>query len=1069
MNHRWYLILITAGLISLTLGTTSAQTKSPKKTSKVTNTKPNAKKKKTVAELLAQIKEENRGGRAEMKKGQTSLPDSKLNFQQTSLARNLEEIKPPKSKEIFQRGGGLKAEYEKVLDQQIAELYKLTRQFKDSSNRGELWLRLAELYVEKAGIIDILKQEQYDERLRAFQAGKTTTRPRLDLSAAREYNKKSIQLYEWFERDFRKDPKIPQALFFLGYNHFELGNTKKGVLYYDRLVKEFPNSPFVNEAYFALGEFYFENDRWAEAYKNYGPLIKEKRHPLHTFALYKGAWALYRMGKYEQALSYIEYIIKSGRAEAKGELAGNRAVNRSRLESEALRDLVAFYAAVGDANKAESYFSNLVEGDITPYMEKLASYYNDRGNKEASSMILKNLIGKNPNGPKAYTYQYQIVQNFFYAKNSGRFKEELYRWIKDYDRKSNWYDANSGNKGLIDDSEKLRETTLKKYALQQHQTAQNSRAPHVQAQASEAYQIYLSTFAESESAADMHFYYGELLYDIGKFDEAAGQYNWVVQNAPQSKFFTKAASALIHAVEKSVPNDKELSKRVGTSTDPIPLDPKIERFIKAGQWYIKNFPTSDKVPEIQFRMGRLYYQSNQFDQANEIFRNIVQKYPRTKQAEFSANLMLDIYSLKKDYVGLEEAGRKLLEDPEISKSKAGADIRGVLEKASFKKAQDLEGAKNYQDSAVNFEAFAKQNPKSDLALQAYFNAAVNYERAGKNYEALVNHQQVINARGDSQSDLKLKSKRLAAKLYQNSGQLEEAAKLFRQVAQEDAKDPLAPNLIFTAAAIYEVLGKNNDAINSYTEYLKVGKKHLDRLDAIYSMAQIHRKMGRTRLAVVGFQDYIVGNPADAQKVMEAHFWLMELDKKESSEWRKKILSFYRRLPANKKKSVGSFAAKARLKDGNEIFNNFRLIRLSADPKQLKRAVDTKIQGLKDLRKVVSDVIEYDSAEEIVIGLTLLGQAYQNMGDSFVQAPLPKGLTAEEEKMYKEKVQKELSNPQYKDAQESYRKAIEKAWALDAFPAEYRTAFEYMNKIDPKNYYDGGEFSMDSRLVNWMTK
>jgi tetratricopeptide (TPR) repeat protein len=1032
-----------------------------------------ADKKKTVAELLSQMKEESRGGKVQLKKGETALPDAKVEFQQ-STQRNLEDIKPPRSEEIFQHEGGLKAEYEKVLEQQINELYKLTRQFKNSPNRGELWLRLAELYVEKSAYIDAKKQDDYDRRLHAFQTGKTTVKPKLDTAEAREYNKKSLQLYQWFERDFPRDPKMPQALFFLGYNYFELGDEDKGVHYYQQLVKKFPESPFVTEAYFALGEYYFDNDKWKEAYQNYSPLIKDKHHPLHTFAMYKGAWALYRLGKFQQALSYIEYIIKSGKTASEGELASKKAVNTSRLESEALRDLVIFYAAVGGAENAEKYFANMAGGDVTPHLEKLAMFYGERGNKDAASLILKDLILKSPTGAKSFSYQYQIVQNYFYAKNSPRFKEELYRWVKDYDAKSPWYTANAANKELVSNSYKLRETTLKNYALQQHQTAQNSRTAYSQAQANEAYQIYMATFPDSPSVGDMHFYYGELLYDMGKFDEAASEYNWVVENTRQNKYFDKAATNLIHAVEKGVPSDKELSQRIGTSIEPVPLDPKIEKFIKSAKWYIQNFPNSDKNPEIQFRIGRLYYQNNHFNEAHEVFKKIVQKYPKNKYSEYSANLILDIFSLKKDYAGLEKMGTELLANPAISDSKAGADIRGVLEKASFKKAQDLETSKNFGESAVQYEAFAKQNPKSELAVQAQFNAGVNYEKAAQNASALACYQRVARSKDENHKDLKLKSKRLSAKLLQDSGQFEESAKLFKEVAHEDMKDPLSPNLIFTAAALYEVVGRNEEALRTYDEFLKVGKKRQDQMDATYAMAQIHRKLGQKKAAIEKFEKYTESNPSDANKLMEAEFRLMEVYQSQrkvddAEKWRKKILSLYKRLPANKKKSVANFAAKVRMKDAEEAYAKFKAVRLSSDPAKLKKSIDEKLQGLKELNRVIKDVIEYDSADEIISGLTLLGQSYQHMGDSLVKAPMPKGLNAEEQKMYKDKVAKELADPQYKQARESYQKAVEKAWELEAYPAAYNSAFEYMNHVDPKTYYDGGETAMDSRLVNWMAK
>ena len=239
----------------------------------------NKAKKQTVGELLKRVREDSRGGKVQqMQKTDVNLPDSQFNFQKRESV-DLTSVKPPKSTEIMKAEvSGDQAEYERTLDKQIQELYKLTKKFENNPNRGELWLRLAELYVEKATLVDARKQDQYDEQLRQFQAGKTKVKPKLDIAESRDYNKKAIQLYEWFLRDYPKDEKVSQALFFLGYNYFELGDTKKGSYYYDQLTQRYPKSPFVGEAHFALGEYHFESERWVEAYKQYAELIKNKKH-----------------------------------------------------------------------------------------------------------------------------------------------------------------------------------------------------------------------------------------------------------------------------------------------------------------------------------------------------------------------------------------------------------------------------------------------------------------------------------------------------------------------------------------------------------------------------------------------------------------------------------------------------------------------------------------------------------------------------------------------------------------------------------------------------------------------
>lgn len=1030
-------------------------------------------KKKTVAQLLSQARESTRGGNEKLEKSGTALPSAQVPFVPVAPQQhNLESVKPPRSSELMRSEvSGDQAEYIKVLNQQINELYKLTQKFRGSPNRGEMWLRLAELYSEKATILDSLAQDDYDKRLKLFQGGKTKVKPQLDQSEARDFNRKAVQLYEWFERDFPKDEKMAQAYFFLGFNHFELGNVKKGVDYYTKLTRQFPSSQFVKEAYFALGEYYFENERWAQAYKEYTPLLKDRRHRLHTFALYKSAWCLYRMGKNREALSYLETIIKSGRQETGDSLAGRRTVNRTRLESEALRDVVPFYAMVGSAENASSYFEGLVNGDVTSYLERLAYAYSDKGNREASDIVFKQLIAKAPTHPKAFEYQYQIVQNYFYAKNSPKFREELYRWVQDYGPNSEWARANSGNAELMANSQKLRETTLRNWTLQQHQTAQNSRAPYSQGLAIEGYNLYLKEFPNSAAAGDMHFYYGELLYDMSKFDEASAQYQWVVEQGDKTKFSDKAAANLILAVEKGVPKDEELAKRVGNSLEPVALDARTERFIKAGRWYISRFPNSDKVPQIRFRIGRLYYQSNQFDAATAEFKGIVQNHPRTKYAEYSANLLLDIYNLRKDYAGLEKTGSELLAVPSIASSKAGADIRGVLEKASFKKGQDLEVDKKYGESAAVYEAFAKQNPSSDLASTALFNAGVNYERVGETGKAQAAYQGVLAAKDPSAEKLKPKVRRLLAKVAQDSQRVDEAARMYRQAALDNPGDSLAPNLMFNAALLYQVLGRSDEAVKSYGDFIRMNKKHQENLEAIFQIAKIHDKAGQRTAAIARYKEYLAGGPANTANAVEANGRLYELfaatGDGETEAYRNRTIAVARRLGGDGQKFDPAWPAKAKLGECEQIFAELKAIRFPRDAAKIKSVLDQKVDLLNRLVKNTAEVIKYNSGEQIVAALNLNGRAYEHLAESLRAAPLPAGLNADEEKQYRAGVEKQFVEPNLAKSREFYEKAVQRGWELEAYTPAYRSAFEVMHRQDAKTYYNNGEASADARYVNWM--
>lgn len=1023
--------------------------------------------KETVGQYLQRLSQPDRGGReAKLTKSHESLPQAG-SIGQTKSQNNIDlsKVKPPKSSDMMRGDRSDQANLERVTDEQIRELFKLTQRFKSSPTRGELWLRLAELYSEKAQIVDFRKQTEYDHKLKEYQDGRSKQKPRLDTREATEYNKKAIQLYEWFVRDFPRDPKMDQALFFLGFNYFELGENKKGHKHYSELTQKFPRSSFLNEANFALAEYHFENEEWKKALDFYIKVLKNKNHRLFNFALYKSAWCLYRLGDIQRALSFMEKLIQTGRDQAT-----NKNVNRFRLEQEALRDIVVFYGEGGGAQKATEYFKNLVGKDYRTYLDKLAYYWSDKGNRDAAYFVFRDLIEDQPNSPKAFDYQYQIVVNAAHVSKSRQFRDELFKWVREYGPQSSWGQANRNNSELLANAAKLREVTLKNHVLQMHQTAQNSRADFSQQVAQEGYQVYIESFPNSPQIADMHFFFGELLYDMGKYDEAATQYKWVVDNAPDSKYASKSTLNVVLSLEKNLPSDKEMQTRLGKSLEKVSLDPRADRFIRAGNWYLGKYPNSDKAVEIKFRIGRLYYLSNHLDEASQIFREIVQKHPNTKSAEYSANLMLDIFNLRKDYAGLEKAGQELLALPQIADSRAGQDIKGVLEKASFKKGQDLEVNKDYAGGAAQYEAFAKQNPNSPLAVTASFNAGVNYERAGQIFPAIMAHKAVLASTRKEATELKPKSRRLLAKLYQDTGQYDLAAQSFAQAGSEAGKDPLAPNFFYNAAALYAGLGRSDLAVKNYSEYFNRNQKS-DRIEALFEIAEIHRQQNQNTQAIQNYTEYIKGNSPNKARVIEAHFHVYELNKRmnrtrEMNDWASRTLSVQSRLNSGHKGLGAKYVSQIRFDRALEGFREFVSIKIPSDPAKQKAAADKKLSLLGRLNSDLTEVIKYDNPEEIVGALTLIGQANANMAQSLLEAPLPSGLNPEETKQYRAGIEK-LVEPYKKTSKESFKRAVERGQDLEAYSPYYDKAYAALRVLEPGSLSEGGEIVSEAKNVNWI--
>lgn len=763
----------------------------------------------------------------------------------------------------------------------------------------------------------------------------------------------------------------------------------------------------------------------------------------------------------------MEALIRLQREEAGKSQASRQ--QKVKLEKEGLRDIVLFYSEIGESESAPNYFGQLVGSEAPFYLERLAYLYTDKGNREAGRFIFNHLINLDPTSPKAFDYKYQIVQSYSTANRTRDFREELYSWIKDFGTGSAWYQANKSNTALIEKSQQQREQTLRSWLLQQHQTAQNSRAPFAQSLAFEGYKIYLTEFPQSAVAADMHFYFGELLYDMGRYDDAGAQYKWVVDNAPNSKFGQKATENTVLSLERNLPKDQEISQKT-TGTEPLSLEPRVSKFIDAAEAYTAKFPQSERTPEIRFKIGRLYYLHNQLDKAAPYFREIATKYPKTRFATYSANLLLDIYNLKKDYAGLEKAGQELLSNQALAGTEAGQDIRGVLEKASFKRAQDLDASKNYKGSAESFEAFAIQNPRSELALTALFNAALNYERAGLLAKSVALHNSVLKSNAKEGDQFKSKSRRIVSKLYQDAGQLDDAANSFQAAALENRRDPLAPNMFFNAAALFEVLGKNDSAIKNYDEFIAVSKGSESR-EAIFTVANIERKRGKKSAAISRYEDFLNRGGGTPEQNVEASYRIYELYSsmnrdKDARTWRSRTLATQKRYAPQGKGVGAQWAAKIQYEDVQPLFAEFKSIKLD-NLKKLKEQSDRKIAVLDRLTKELTGIVKYDSPEEIVGALSVTGQANAHMADAFMQAPVPPELkTKEDIAAYKQGVGG-LAAPFVDKAKQSLKAAIDRALEFETYTPEYWKARSYLKTLDPIAVYDQGEIGEVLTQTSWM--
>ena len=969
-----------------------------------------------------------------IKKESLVLPQSRSTIKRIRR-QTLRIAKPPKDLGVHYESGTDEAELEEVINQEITQLYNLLK----TSNRRDLRLRLGQLYVEKADWLKHRIYADFDKKMTLYRAGKIKTRPRLRLGQVHRYTDRAIKLHETYRKQFPRDRNMDQVLYFLGRSYTQRGRLKRGKSIYERLVKRYPRSEFITDVKHELGEYYFNESQWVRAKRHYLSIARNRRSRLYSAALFKVAWCNFKLGKARLAVKNLEAVIREGK-ESGGRGGVIRGASKIHYANEAVDALPVFYSESKRSPKnAFSYFERMSGSDTKALsmLKVLAYAYRDMGQLRGIKDTFKMLIEQDPYSPQSYEYEFEVIRAFTYAGSSAVFLKELRFWLNNFGPKSTWAKRNKSDQALLDKAFGLMENTVRNHAVRMHQSYKKSNDAGASRDAVQSYQLYLSYFGDSEKIDQIHFYYAELFFEMKQYDAAAKQYALIMKQYPNSKFLETASlnNVLVH--EKRLPSQKQIEKTMGGDTKKFVKFPdSVEKFQSAVGQYIKKFPNKSKVPAMLYKKATLSYDFNHHKVALQQFWELIEKYPKNAVVEQSGNFILDIHNLRKDYVNLEDSARRLLQVPVISRSKSAPEIRKILSQVALRSAEELAKNKEYLKSAKMYEAFAKSHPRSPLRLVSWYNAGVNYLKGGDTLAAISFYQRVLR---NKQREHEGKRKSILVELpflYRKLAQYTSAADAFVNYAKRYPREKESAEFWYNAALIYDALDKNRAAEQAYLEYFKRSKKPEKSL-ALYLLAKIKQRSGRSTEAISYYNQFLNRGYSNGRILVESGFQIAEIYKARNKttladRWYRRTISLYK----NQKQRQGvHFAAQAQFHFVNKKFMQFQKVKIPKNPARQQKVVQQKMKMFSQLKEELKEVIRYDSVNQIVASLVLIGMASKHLAGAITNSPPPPGLKPEELKQYREALKK-VAEPFEKEAEESFNTAVKRAGELGGYARQW---------------------------------
>lgn len=890
------------------------------------------------------------------------------------------------------------------LEQMRQDLAKINKSIDETKNKikdvrdarflPELYFALAEFYVDKSRYMYAIKVAE----------NSSTPAEELDFSAEKRPKLQAIEVYDTLIEKFPTLPELDKAIFFKAHEQRELGRLEDMIKTYGRLTKDYPNSDYWSEAQVIIGDYFFEEKKDVDfAITIYQKLLARPPGPYTPLANYKLGWCYINKNDFKKSLDFFEKVLFQNKDVDLTQLP--ESYRKTDVRREALLAMVWPYSEISSEEMAKigawrvnplEYFHR-VAPDPVSYEKVLA--------RLAKRLSLKMRL------VEATKVDFELLRISNDLEVRMDVIERLYVNMKNTQKP--W-----PVRGLVQEIAKtlprvkgspdLKEAEKKKaehdweifardVATREQKRARSTRAKSDWDWVIRDYNDYLLTFPNSRYAQTLRLNLAESYFNSGQLAMAGKTYEEIARltkdNKKKQEFLESAIQAYIGAIR----NQSELSR--------LELAEVRSGLRDVGSQFVKAFPKNKASEDIRFNIAQTYYDERNFDLAVNRFKEFITLYPSSAKVSVAANLILDSYHQREDYLGLVREGKGLLaksiKDPSLREQ-----ISEIIQQAEMRGVQAQAGEYGSKEYASNLLKLASKYKGSSLGDQALYEAFISL-KAKKDPKAYETGEQLA---------LQHSKSKYAQEVVTAMGQMALASADFRRAAlyfelfhERYPTNPQARELLKNAAQMRELMG---DFKIAASDYQKLGdndaaaKQNFLAGDWSGLLRLAPRAQGIHSVYWEGLANYRLRGIGPARPSLEkaAAISSNQYDEQEMAAHSIYLLA------------MGAMEnyKKIELRTGHEA-----------------KDVADKLGNFKELDGKLKRAIAFGNGRWTIAALYGLGQANLEFARFILKAPVPRGLSSGQETQYKQALETQAKT--YKQAAADYfKKCMENAEKFEIF-------------------------------------
>lgn len=821
-----------------------------------------------------------------------------------------------------------------VQPQQAIEQYKrfLELQSGDERMRAEAMRRLGDLQVE------------VDEAVRAAGAE--------DFQGLE--NKEAIKLYESLLAAYPRYERNDAVMYQLSRAYESEAQPEKALAVLDKLVTSHPNSKWTTEAQFRRGELLFSAGRYKDAERAYAAVIAAGTESgYYDQGLYKHGWSLFKQGRGEDSVNSFLRVIDRVLVE-NGKLREREALERPEREltEDAFRAIaITFY----DLDGAESLDGFLKQRGDPVYAhllyEGLGNLYIEKERYQDAALAFEAFAKRRPDDRFAPSLQMRTIEAYQKGGFASLVLEGKQAFVERYAFGSPFWAQRT-----VQDAPEVAaqlKSNQKDLAEYYHAQAQKSKKPEDYSVAARWYRAMLDSFPQDAEAPQTRYLLAEVLFESGRFAEAAKEYERTAYDYPLHAKSAAAGYAALVAYQKHeqtiTGESRALWHRQGIESEIM---------------FATSFPEHPESARVLTKADEELFALNDFDRVIEISQQILERKPavETKYQRTASTLLAHSLFDRGRFQEAEVAyvrvqGYLPANDPDRPA------IEERIAASVYKQAEAKQQAGDATGAVDDFLRVALLAPNAKVSANAEFDAASillrdkQWDRAAQVLESF--------RRKHPNHELAPEVTRSLAVAYLETGRAGESAAEFERIAartQETAD--VRREALWQAATLYEKAGSQADAGRVYATYVKQFPSPLD-----------PAQNARQRLA----------DMAKAQN-----------DVRVRSQWINEIIAADKSAGAARTDRSKYLAARATLETAEPQVAMFNSIKLLVP---LDKSLKAKRAAMERVLTTYGQALDYGVAEVTTAATFGMAELYRQLASDLMTSQRPKGLDEESLEQY----------------------------------------------------------------------